>query len=92
MVEAQNRHVAFGLAMHKFKQASCCHPDYRDVQTLHIQVMDGSKVRYRVSVTREQFDAWLGPSKPSLDRTRTYLLMLLGRIAPDRDFKNGQRH
>jgi hypothetical protein len=92
-LEAENRYVAFGLALHKFKQSSCCHPDYRDVQQLNVHVIDGYRVKYRIRVTREQIERWLGPPKPaSLDRTRKYLNMLLGRMPPDRDFKNGFRH
>jgi hypothetical protein len=92
-LEAENRFVAFGLALHKFKQCGCCHPDYRDVQQLQVHVLDGYKVRYRIRVTREQFEKWLGPPSPaSLDQTRKYLQMLLGRMPPDRDFKKGFRH
>ena len=90
-LEAENRYVAFGLAMHSFKRgAAYCHPDYRDVQKLHVHVMDRGTVKYRLVVTREQFEQWLGPLNPaSLDRTCKYLHMLLGRIEPDRDFKRG---
>jgi hypothetical protein len=92
-LEAENRYVAFGLALHRFKQSSCCHPDYRDIQKLHVHVLDGSKVKYRIGVTREQFEQWLGPpNRASFDKTRTYLQMLLGRMEPDRDFKKGFRH
>jgi hypothetical protein len=92
-LEAENRFVAFGLALHKFKQSGCCHPDYRDVQQFQVHVMDGQRVKYRLGVTREQFETWLGPPNAvSLDRTRKYLNMLLGHMAPDRDFKRGFRH
>lgn len=54
---------------------------------------DGHSVKYRITVTRQQFEDWLGPAnRGSLDRTRKYLQILLGRMKPDRDFKNGLRH
>jgi hypothetical protein len=55
--------------------------------------MERDKVKYRIRVTREQFEKWLGPPNPaSLYKTRKYLPMLLGRMPPDRDFKKGFRH
>ena len=89
-LDAENRYIAFGMAMHRLKQARCCALDYSELQKLTVQVMNGFKVKYALVVTREQFEQWLGPpNNLRMDRKRQYLQMLLGRMEPDRDFKRG---
>lgn len=90
-VHAVNRYHAFGLAMAEMKKCSWCNPDFREVQKMTVQILDGPLKGRRVVVTREQFEEWLKtkPGPGESDRQREYLLMLLGRIEPSRDFKRG---
>jgi hypothetical protein len=90
-LEAANRFHAFGRAMHEMRQCSWCNPDYREVQRMTIQILDGPLKGRRMAVTREQFESWLGaePSAGESDRLRDYMKMLLSRIEPSRGFKKG---
>jgi hypothetical protein len=90
-VKAANRWHAFGVAMHEMRQCSWCNPDYREVQRMTVQILDGPHKWKSVVVVREQFEAWLEmkPVQGATDRLREYLKMLLGRIPPSREFKKG---
>jgi hypothetical protein len=92
-VSAVDRYHAFGLAMHEMRRCAWCHPDYREVQRLTIERLDrpkkGAVPRERIAVTRDEFETWLNDATKPRDKLREYLLMLLGRIEPDRDFKRG---
>jgi len=90
-VNAVNRYHAFALGMREMRHCSWCNPDYREVQRLSIQRLDrpkkGAPPAERIVVTRDEFEKWL-TAEPQ-DKLREYILMLLGRIEPDRDFKRG---
>jgi hypothetical protein len=90
-VQAVHRYHAFGLALHQLRRCSWCHPDYREVERLHIQLLEAGKLRTPIVLTREEFERWLNTTESGLrtDKARQYLLMLFGRIPPDRDFKRG---
>lgn len=92
-LQALHRYHAFGLAMFQLRKCAWCHPDYREVQRLVIEVLDRDSPRRRekIVLTRDEFETWLAQKHPNglTDGTRRYLLMLLGRIPPDRDFKRG---
>lgn len=89
VVEAAHRYHAFGLAMERMRQCSWCNPDYHEVERLTIQLLEGPNRRQKIAVTRQEFEEWLSQKtvKAQTDRTRQFLLMLLGRIPPDREFK-----
>ena len=90
-MNAVNRYHAFALGMCEMRRCSWSHPDYRGVQQLSIQRLDrpkkGAASYERIKVTRDEFEVWLN-AEPR-DKLREYLLMLLGRIEPDRDFTRG---
>ena len=69
--------------MHAMRKCTWCNPDYHDVQRMTVEVLLGR--RQRLVVTRDEFETWLGPPTLSGDKTREYHLILLGRMAPDRD-------
>jgi hypothetical protein len=46
------------------------------------------KAQVHYTITLDEFQGWLG-APPRPDRLRAYLMMLLRRIPPDRDFKRG---
>ncbi len=77
--------------MREMRKCTWCHPDYREVLQLSIQRLDrlnkGPAQYERIKVTRDEFEVWLN-AEPR-DKLREYLLMLLGRIEPDRDFTRG---
>jgi hypothetical protein len=92
LVEAVNRYHAFALALVKMGRCSWSNTDYSGVEQLTVQVLEGAN--RRVLVTREHFEAWLGPPLPLMtDKLKESIMMLLKRIPPSRDFKAGRsRH
>ncbi len=93
-VNAVNRYHAFALGMREMRHCDWRHPDCREAQQLSIQRLDRAKAGGafpRITVTRDEFETWLNDSSKPRDKLREYLLMLLGRIEPDRDFKRDKR-
>ena len=91
-VSAVNRYHAFGLAMHEIRRRSWCGVDCSEIGGISIERLDlpkKSAPAERIAVTRDEFERWLNDPAhpPERDRLRRYLMMLLGRIEPDRDFK-----
>ncbi len=83
-VNAPSRYHAFGLALKTLKRF---HGD--SVEKMTIQVMQNGRPLYRrIYVTTEQFEKWLAIDQPN-DKFKEYILMLLGRIEPSRDFIRG---
>jgi hypothetical protein len=79
--------------MAKMRKCSWCNPDFREVQRMNVQLIEQGKNWRQVSVTREQFEAWLASTTATdgVDELRHYVKMLLGREEPDGDFKRGIR-
>jgi len=77
--------------MKQMQNCSWSNPDYRNVEKMRVQLLDGPAKWRSVQVTREQFEAWLANDKAQdgCERVRSCLKMLLGRIPPDRDFVKG---
>ena len=91
-VNAINRYHAFALGMHEMRRCSWCRVDCREVDRMFIQRLDRPKrggFPERIVVTREEFENWLEAVPQDRDRPRKYVLILLGRMEPDRDFKRG---
>ena len=90
-VSAVNRYHAFGLAMNEIRRRSWCSIGCAEIDGMSIERLDLPKKSAveRIPVTRQEFETWLNDPAhpPERDRLRRYLLMLLGRIEPDRDFK-----
>jgi hypothetical protein len=87
-VQAENRYHAFGLAMVRLGKCSWCNPDFREVRRMTVQLLGGGTRWRKMVVTREDFEAWLNQAGVTTDeRERRWVKMALGRIAPDRDFK-----
>lgn len=89
VVRAKNRYHAFGLAMSLMRKCTWCHPDYHGVQQMSVEVLEPEKKWQKVYVNRTQFEAWLAQPDKRDAKEREYVLMLLGRISPSRDFKRG---
>lgn len=90
VVRAKNRYHAFGLAMALMRKCTWCHPDYRGIQQMSVELLDPKKKWRKVYVNRTQFEAWLAQPDKQDAKEREYVQMLLGRIAPSRDFKRGR--
>jgi hypothetical protein len=83
-VNAPSRYHAFGLALPALRQFGG-----GSVERMSVQVLQNGKPLYRqIHVTMEQFDKWLILRSPA-DKLKEYILMLLGKIPPSRDFKRG---
>lgn len=87
-VKAVNRYHAFGLALHALRRCSWSHPDHHGVESMVVQIEE-PRDRRRFSVTREAFEKWLASMPAGGDKVREYVLMLLGRMEPSREFKRG---
>lgn len=89
-VKAINRYHAYGLALAKFRKCEWARVQGGEIKKLIVEIMDSRW--QRMVVTAAQFESWLS-AKPKVgapdEREKTYILMLLGRIPPDRDFKRG---
>ena len=82
-----NRYHAFGLALNEMRR--CSWSDVDQVDKMTVELMN-SRWR-RLVVTCEEFDAWLGTPEDIIgnsDPLKRFLLMLLKRMPPDRDFQS----
>ena len=88
---AINRYHAFGLGWHALSNCSWSNPNLGGVESLTIEIFEIAKQKKpaRIRVTRAEFENWLAKEPPQPGDVREYLMMLLKRIPPSRDFKNG---
>jgi hypothetical protein len=92
-VTALHRYHAYGLALAALRKCPWSNPNAGSVDKLHIELIEGTQRKPRITVTRQEFETWLSQHESIVrdQRQREYIKMLLGRIEPDRDFKRGLR-
>jgi hypothetical protein len=82
-----NRYDAFGRAPFQMRRCSWSDADSFGVERMTVALLSKDKGQRIVVTVMNLRSGWRGP--PSNDRLREYLMMLLGRIEPSRDFKRG---